>query len=160
MADQVFIVLNVKNKLKMVNKILAIFLSSILLISCVSKVDYQENTDINPEEKYSGYVAGTQDIPLFLDLEIIEEESTNFDTLSGNINIASYVGEANLEEVKDFYMITLPQIGFKLRKDKHRKLENDGVEHLLSYKRNGSRLEISFKKIKKELLVKFLISSN
>ncbi len=139
----------------MINKILLVFIISFLISSCSTKVEYQENSDVAQIRDSSGYVFGADDIPLFLGLEMIEEESTNFDTISGNIAISSYFSNSSLEEVKDFYLVTLPQIGFKLKDS----IGKD-VEHALFYKRNSDSLEISFRKDDDELLVKFLISSN
>jgi hypothetical protein len=132
-------------------KLLPIILFLTLLISCSPKIDYHENSTVTKERKFSGYVFGTKDIPLLSGLNIIDEESTNFDTISGNITIASYFGEFTLDEVKDFYMITLPQVGFKLQED-----NNSNI----SYRRKTDKLELSFTQDGDELTVKFLISSN
>ncbi len=144
------------NKFTVNKKILTIFLILFISSSCSSSVDYLRNSTNKNKDRETEYVFGTNYLPLFKDFEIIEEESTNFDTISGNIAISSYYSKAKLVKIKKFYMTILPQMGFVLKEN----ISNDKQEHALSYVRNKDKLEISLKTEDGELLVKFLISSS
>ena len=88
-------------------------LTLITLSSCSKIVEYQQSSEILQEDNETNYVQGTNHIPLFKNLEIIKEESAEFDTISGNITIATYQGNIDIKKVKEFYNNTLPHIGFK-----------------------------------------------
>ncbi len=138
----------------MMKKIILIFLIPIFLFSCVIKlnkhaIETPKTTDIEQEIE-NEYVYGTDDIPLFKGLVQLKDETTDFDTVSGNIVISVYEGAAKLNEVKSFYIKTLPQLGFELTSNK---------PNQISYKRNKDNLEISFVKHKNRLNVKFSLSS-
>ena len=127
----------------------------ILLNACSGKFDYRtlgsgqgESESLISDEQY---VSGSSDIPLFSGLKIIDDQSANFDTVSGNIVISTYSSDARLSEVKYFYLGALPQLGWQLDSE-----SGDNI----SYKRNSDLLEISFKKQQNKLLVKFFISSS
>ncbi len=106
-----------------------------------------ENEDANQEKQY---VAGSGDIPLFSGLELIEADSSSFDTMVGSITISKYSGEVQLNLVRDFYFKALPQLGWKLIDNKKDKI---------SFKREKDKLEIRFHYVAKVLYVKFFISS-
>lgn len=98
------------------------------------------------------YVAGNSEIPLFQGLEIIKDETANFDSISGNITSSSYRGYINLEVAEKFYSETLAQLGWKL-------LEKQDNRFL--YQRSIDKLEITFKREKDGLVyINFLASSN
>lgn len=145
-------------------KLLVISLITTLFFGCSSSIfhagdhDFDSDQELTQEEtdkimeigRASEYVFGTEEIPLLDGLEIIEEESTNFDTISGHIAISIYSTEINLKDIKKFYTTTLPQLGFAVVKDEKRKI---------SYSRNDDQLEISFTNEEDKILVKFLIYS-
>jgi hypothetical protein len=106
---------------------------------------------IQPENQITLYVLGSEDIPLFNGLELLDEDSTSFDTMSGNIVISSYFGELNLGQVANFYSQTLPQLGWELIKDSGDKI---------TYKRDSDKLEISLNQKDEKLNVRFFISSS
>ena len=102
-------------KIFFVLSILAIFACS----SQESAKNISENSNINQEKQF---VLGTNDVPLFTGLEFVEEDSANFDTMLGNIVISKYVGDFKLKPVKDFYLQTLPQLGWILVDNKDDKI--------------------------------------
>ena len=131
-------------------KLLSLSLSLSLLLSCEGKFDYK-TIDQDKHHQLTQYVLGSDDIPLFSDLKQLDQESTNFDTISGNIVISSYIGNIKLSEVKYFYLGALPQLGWKLDSEEGNNF---------SYKRNNDILKISLKQNDNKLLVKFFISSS
>lgn len=80
---------------------------------------------------------GTDDIPLFSGLEIVEEDSSSFDTMLGNIVISKYFGVVKGSSVKKFYLDALPQLGWNVIDEKGSKV---------SFIREKNKLEIRFKK--------------
>lgn len=144
MAGRAFTALGAKNNLK----ILMVKITKLILVACLSFSLF--SCIKSGESRTESYVVGTSDIPLYSGLREVDGESTNFDTISGNIAISTYDGELSIDEVKGFYLTTLPQLGWKLYIS-----ENDNI----SYNRGKDHLEISFKQKQKELSVKFFISS-
>lgn len=120
--------------------------------SCASKnlTNLTKSTPENLDFKEQKYVLGSNDIPLFEGLNFIDEDSTSFDTISGDIVISKYVGDFKLKLVKDFYLTTLPQLGWRLVDKKSDKI---------SFKREKDKLEIKFNYASKGLYVHFFISS-
>ncbi|MFT5703164.1 MAG: hypothetical protein ACJAZX_001213 [Rickettsiales bacterium] len=115
-----------------------------------TKKDDTQNSEIGTKEQEKQYVEGTDDIPLFIDLELIEDDSSSFDTMVGNIVISKYFGEYKTKEVKDFYLKSLPQLGWKLTKNQDRQI---------SFNREDDKLKIKFTHSKNNLYVRFFILS-
>jgi hypothetical protein len=130
-------------KIFFVLPVLAIFACSLT----ESAKNISENSTTNQEKQY---VLGTNDVPLFSGLEFVEEDSANFDTMIGNIVISKYVGDFKLKPVKDFYLQTLPQLGWILVDNKADKI---------SFKREKDKLEIKLSYASRGLYVRFLVSS-
>ncbi len=95
-------------------------------------LEFEEKTNMR-------FVEGSQDIPLAKDLEKIPEENLSFDSLGGNIISISYKNSASKTKVKDFYVKTLPQMGWKMKASK--KLE---ALDSLHFARDEEKLEIEF----------------
>ena len=91
---------------------------------------------------------GSDDIPLFNGLKLIEEESSTFDSTTGNIVISTYVNNSTNKAVTDFYKKTLPQLGWKI---------STITNNTILFVRDGDRLEITTDNIK--LTMHFFISS-
>lgn len=128
------------------------FVLSVLTIFSCTSISSPKITNLTKEKQY---VLGTNDIPLFSGLELAEEDSTNFDTMLGNIVISKYIGSKDLDNfksksVKDFYVQTLPQLGWVLVENKIDKV---------SFKREKDKLEIRMNYESKGLYVRFFISS-
>lgn len=87
------------------------------------------------------FVEGSQDIPLAHGLTKIEDDSLTFDSLTGNVLSISYKIDGNPKNVKDFYIKTLPQMGWKKAKG-HDQEDLDVVD----FRRDNERLEIEFNK--------------
>lgn len=155
MVGQAFIALSVNYKqIKfMIKKNIKLFLllNIFLLSSCTNNKVVDLITSKNEQNNSEAqYVLGSEDIPLYTGLILLDEDSTNFDTMTGNIVISEYKGNVKSASIKDFYHSALPQLGWKLSKNKTDKVV---------YKRGDDKLEISFKKNGKDLNVKFFISS-
>jgi hypothetical protein len=126
------------------------FILSALTISSCSSKSLTKIISENLSSQNKKYVLGSSDIPLFDGLELLEEDSTSFDTMSGDIVISKYVGDLKLQLIKDFYLETLPQLGWRLVDKKSDKI---------SFKREKDKLEIKFDYASKGLYVRFFISS-
>jgi PBP1b-binding outer membrane lipoprotein LpoB len=132
-------------------KITIAILLSALLFSCILSFNNKEiKLKNDSESKKTEYVFGTEDVPLFPGLAQVKDDATNFDTMTGNIVISTYSGNVDVKSVKNFYLETMPQLGWILTSSNHGKL---------SYKRKGDSLEILLRKEKGSLTVKFFISS-
>ena len=136
-----------------------LIISTIFLVfSCINQynnskfnqnLDSQnQSSDVQIFDQKKQYVLGTEDIPLFGGLELIEEESSNFDAITGNIVISKYTSNSKAMSVKDFYKNTLPQLGWKLSKD---------TKNKILFVREKDKLEILVKSINKTLFVRFFI---
>ncbi|MCE3254688.1 MAG: hypothetical protein K0R25_182 [Rickettsiaceae bacterium] len=134
-----------------ITKIFCVF-ALLFTASCgdriINKKTWIEKFQAPPSTKQ--YVFGTDDIPLFEGLNLVEEESSNFDTVAGNILISKYSGNCKLRSVKKFYLGTLPQLGWKLSEK-----ESDKI----TFNREEDNLEIRFDDNKDKLGVRFFISS-
>ena len=104
------------------------------------------NTPIIDQQKQ--YVLGTDDIPLFSGLTLLEDDSSNFDTMTGNIVISNYSSHSGTKLIKDFYHNTLPQLGWQLSKSIHDKM---------LFIREKDRLEISITSANKTTFIRFFI---
>jgi hypothetical protein len=102
------------------------------------------------QEQEKEYIAGTDDIPLFNNLELIEDDSSSFDTMVGTITISKYSSDSTIKLVKNFYVEALPQLGWKL---------TENTSNLASFKRENDTLEIRFSRSPENLYVRFFISS-
>ncbi len=96
------------------------------------------------------FVEGLEDIPMPDGLEQIENGSLNFGNEEIRL-IETYLSSKNLsfEEVVKFYVDTLPQMGWMLKKQKNNKL---------MFEREGETLEIS-KESKNPLMVRLTVKS-
>ena len=123
-----------------------LILSSLLLsFSSCSKY-----SPINNYEQKQKFVVGSNDIPLYPYLEIVDEESANFDTISGNIVISKYLAKNEIDEIHEFYKETLPQLGWNLSYSDSGKM---------IFKRDRDNLEILFEYGSKGLYIKFFITT-
>ncbi|MFT6077325.1 MAG: hypothetical protein ACJA02_000997 [Myxococcota bacterium] len=114
-----------------------------------SDVVLEEKPIIQEEKKY---IEGTDDIPLFASLKLIEDDSSSFDTMVGTIIISKYSSESKAELIKKFYLEALPQLGWKL---------SDNTSTIVSFTRESDKLEIRFSSSSapQETYVRFFISS-
>lgn len=124
----------------------------ILISSCSSyKKDMKIQHEIAVNSIFAAeFVEGTDDIPLADGMQKIDgEENLNFDLPSGNIIAISYRSDSRLNEIKDFYIDTLPQMGWV-------SVDNDIANNSkINFKRDGEKLEIEFVKEKGGNMVKF-----
>lgn len=132
------------SKIKFLNNKIFLFLAILLLFS--SCYFMPNNNFISNTE----FVEGSQDIPLAQGLTKIGENAFSFDSTSGNIISISYKSTKDLEEIKDFYLKTLPQIGWQ--EVKYNKATSINS---IDFKRNNEKLEIEFISEEKKNLVKF-----
>lgn len=128
-------------------KILVLISSFFLIFSCADL--FKTKT---PEPKASpDFVQGSEDIPLLAGMEKISDDDTiGFDSSSGSIISSSYTTDLNKRQIRNFYIQTLPQLGWEVIKN----LENN-----LSFKRENENLEIEFTDENDKKMVKFFISS-
>jgi hypothetical protein len=127
----------------------------VCLVCAISSCNYlQSKFSVTPavsavtEEKE--YVLGSDDIPLFPGLQLMEDDSSSFDSPVGSIVISKYLGDFRLRSVKSFYLEALPQLGWKL-------VSNES--EIISFIREDDKLEIRLNYASKGLYVRFFISS-
>ena len=130
-------------------KFLLIFIL-FLFSSCISlkKTDVETTKEFLQELAVDGFVNDSEDIPLIKGLKQTSEENLGFDTSSGSISSITYKSEIALKEIKEFYIKTLPQLGWNITKNKS--------EQLILI-RDNEKVEISFINENGENLVKFLL---
>lgn len=90
------------------------------------------------------FVAGFEDLPLMPGLSQVVGNSVLFDTPQGRIVQASAIGDVNRSDVLQFYVETLPQLGWT------RVAEQE-------FQREGEMLKFEFSKVPDGLEVRFLV---
>lgn len=153
MVVQVFFVKLVKNNnfIIMFKK----FTFSIICLAIFSVVfSCAQETKKSKQKEYSYeiseyFVQGSEDIPLLVGMEQINNDVLGFDTASGSIMSSSYETLIDFEMIKKFYIETLPQIGWQISNNSPNKI---------SFNREKETLEINF--LTEDVdIVRFLISS-
>lgn len=150
MAARAFTVQLVRDNMK---KIFTLLSLSFLLFSCKefypqTKVEtISETLDAKASEDF---VQGSEDVPLIVGMEKINDDSLGFDSLSGSIMASSYKTKIDAEKIKNFYLKNLPQMGWKV---------SGGKKIKLVFSRDKEKLEIEIKSKAGESLVHFFISS-
>ena len=136
-------------------KFIKLLVTTFLLLFCVNCHNTKNNSsyqnqpqNIQIVDQKKQYVLGTEDIPLFDSLELIEDESSNFDTMTGNIIITNYSSQSSAKSIKFFYQNTLPQLGWQLSKF---------TNNTMLFIREKDRLEISIKSINKTNFIRLFI---
>ncbi len=94
------------------------------------------------------FVEGSDDVPLFSSLKKFGEEDVDFDSASGSISSLIYESSVNLDEVRNFYIKTMPQMGWRIHQN--------GKKKIVFY-RQKQKLEIELTKENGKNLVKFFI---
>ena len=100
-------------------KISILLLTSFWLFSCsVDEGEKQNALKISSSElTTTEFVKGSQDIPLLDGLGMASNGDLNFDSNSGSISNIDYNTNIDLEEVQNFYLKTLPEMGWRLVKN-------------------------------------------
>ena len=104
------------------------------------------------KENSTEFVEGSDDIPLFSSLSKYGEEDVDFDSASGSISSLIYQSLVDLDKVRNFYIKTMPQMGWKIAQNGKRKI--------IFYRREQKqeqKLEIELSKENGKNLVKFFI---
>lgn len=96
------------------------------------------------------FVQGSEDIPLLQGMEKTFDEGLGFDSTNGSIMSSVYEAKISSEDIKNFYVKTLPQMGWKIKKKEGSKI---------SFKREKESLEIEFFNQNEKNLIRFFISS-
>ena len=101
----------------------------------------------------TAFVAGSKDIPLANGLNKISDDGLDFDSASGSIIAVTYKSSDDLKKMKDFYVKTLPQLGWT------NIVNNQPSVDLLRFKRDNEKLEIEFLNYNGDDLVKFFVET-
>lgn len=96
------------------------------------------------------FVQGSEDIPLLLGMEKISDGALGFDSAAGSIISSSYSTDLTKNQIKDFYLQTLPQMGWTITRN---------AEDVIDSKRDKEKLEIEFATEEKAQVVRFFVSS-
>ena len=139
-----------------------ILISLVILFSFSScaKIDFKEEVatktpQITQTKKVAiseEFVRGTEDVPLLLGMKKVSQDSLDFDLGRMNIASSSYDLDAEPAKIRKFYLETLPQMGWSLRK---KDVANDD----LSFVRDEEELRIEISKQSGKSLVRFSISA-
>ena len=97
------------------------------------------------------FVQGSEDVPLLLGMTRVSDGSMGFDSAVGSIVSSSYQSTVEPQKVRDFYIKTLPQMGWTLAQSNAEKS---------TFKRDGEKLEIEFLVKDGAVLVNFFLSSS
>lgn len=98
-----------------------------------------------------GFIDENYDIPLLVAMEKLSKDNVGFDSASGSILSIAYVTDLEVEKVRDFYLKTLPQMGWFLK-------ANNMKKSIL--KRENEKLEIEFSTQGGRNVVRFFIFSS
>jgi hypothetical protein len=131
------------------------FLVVILLIFCLfscnkfTKIRDAENSKKEIIAVSDDFVQGSEDIPLLSDMTKIVDDSLGFYLNSESIMSSSYKSKTDVDKIKNFYLETLPQMGW-IFTEKH--------GDKFSLKRENEKLEIEFiNQNKNNSIVKFFL---
>ena len=58
------------------------------------------------------FLTGTEDVPLMSDLELLSDETFDFDTEDGRLYFSKAIASVDSKKILDFYRQTLPQLGW------------------------------------------------
>ncbi len=130
-------------------KNLALILSVFLLFSCSE--NFSTKPKITEEQASKEFVQGSEDIPLLVGMDKTSDESLGFDSDLGSIASSNYSTEIDLQKVRNFYLKTLPQMGWNL-------VQNNEAKS--GFKREKEKLEIEFTKQSPKNIVRFFTSSD
>ncbi len=96
------------------------------------------------------FLQGSEDIPLIIGMEKISDGILGFDSAAGSIISSSYSTKLDKAEIKNFYLKTLPQMGWSI---------SHHVENSVKFKRDKEDLEIEFATEDQMEVVRFFYSS-
>lgn len=153
MVAQLFIATIVKNNclVKMKNFLkIAVILSLTTLFSC-SKEESTTTSHKSEHEISQDFVQGSEDIPLLISMEKIQDEGLGFDSPSGSIMTSSYESTLSKTKIAKFYTKTLPQMGWTL---------DSSESDTLKFTRENEELEIDLSTQDHKTVIRFLISYN
>ncbi|MBL6665348.1 MAG: hypothetical protein ISQ34_05855 [Rickettsiales bacterium] len=132
--------------MKILSKI-AVLLSLVTLFSCSKE---SSTTSQNLEHEISqDFVQGSEDIPLLISMDKIQDEGLGFDSPSGSIMTSSYQSTLTQSKITKFYKKTLPQMGWTV-------VSSDS--NTLKFTRENEELEINFSNQDHKTVIRFLIS--
>lgn len=127
-----------------------------LLFSCsyLDQLDKKIQKFVHKDDKEivasNDFVQGSEDIPLVVGMEKISDGALGFDSASGSIISSSYSSKIDEKKVRNFYLKTLPQMGWNT---------SHHNENSIKFKREKEALEIEFAKEEKMQVVRFFYSS-
>lgn len=128
---------------------------AILTFSCSENFSFnnpfQNNQEAEKIEISQEFVQGSEDIPLIFGMIKTEDDTIGFDSSEGSIISSSYEFTKSKEGVKEFYLKSLPELGWQI---------TDENENKLSLKRENEELQIEFTVENQQQIVTFFISSS
>lgn len=117
-----------------------------LIISCSNK-----NLSLKDKIITKNFLPNNSDIPLFFDFVILDEETLNFDSSSGNISHITYKSKSKIDIISKYYENNLKNLGWK---------KIDESINFISFERDEEKLKISYDLSDNNLIVKFFIIKN
>jgi len=96
----------------------------------------------------SEFVYGLEEIPVYREMEYVDESNVLFDKINGRYVSSEIIGNYNVEEIESYYSSILPNLGW-LRVNEN--LFERGREHLeISVFEEGSMSKVKFSIFPKE----------
>ncbi len=126
------------------------------VLFCVFSCSFLEKNTAPEQYNQMEFVEGSKDIPLAKGLsKNSNDDDLGFDSEGGSVVFISYKNEVGTKEVRDFYLKTLPQMGWEMSKN------NDSSNlNIIDFVRDNEKLEIEFAKQNNVDLVKFFVESS
>ena len=127
---------------------LAILLAITVMVSC-TKEELGTTSNKSAHEVSHDFVQGSEDIPLLLSMNKIQDAGLGFDSPSGSIMTSSYESTLSFSKISKFYKKTLPQMGWSL---------TESNSDTLKFSRENENLAIDLSSQERKTVIRFLIS--
>ena len=88
------------------------------------------------------FVLGIDEIPVFQDMENVDDSFILFDSVNGRFVSSELIGNVSEKDAKEFYNLVLPNLGWTKKKDGFFVREEEILE--ISYKKEKGTLRVLF----------------
>ncbi len=88
------------------------------------------------------FVLGIDDIPIYADMENVDDSLILFDSVNGRFVSSELIGEGIIKDAQNFYETVLPNLGWVKKKDNFFVREKEVLE--INYKKEKGILRVLF----------------
>ncbi len=88
------------------------------------------------------FVLGIDDIPIYADMENVDDSLILFDSVNGRFVSSELIGEGIIKDAQNFYETVLPNLGWIKKKDNFFVREKEVLE--INYKKEKGILRVLF----------------